>query len=1484
MRKNKLQRNSLLFLLGIGIASFCMGQSNLPNGSSRPSATAVSAPATIASGVAVNYVRSREAIAPISDSNVFDTANYLHVKTVTQYVDGLGRPLQSVARQASPSLKDLVAPIVYDALGRESLQYLPYISTESSGNFKLDAFERQATFNTSQYSGESIFYSERRYENSPLNRVVKTLAQGNSWGGQNIGMGTQYLINDANDSVLIWNISPDSLTYLNGDTLTNIPSSSGMYAPGELFETHIIDENNNHVVEYKDREGKVILKKVQIAASPAAGHSGWLCTYYVYDDFGLLRFVIAPKAVEYVFENSWTISAKVAAELCFRYEYDARNRVIAKKVPGAGWVYMVYDRRDRLAYSQDANMRVANKWMSTIYDEQNRTITTGIVSYSSNRGALQWLINSLFDAASATTVAVNFYAPDTLYVNERESGRAIYRAKEKIIFTGDQESEPTSEFETILGAAIVSTTNILMNYNPLPPGSTLTALTVNYYDDYSFTGKTYNTTNNSKLDAGGNRFPETLPSSASLLTYGMLTGTKIRVIENPDSLNKGNWIESVRFYDDKGRTLQSQTQNQTNGNDVITMRYDFTNRLITTYEVHNNAVAAQTVKTKTNLTYDHVGRMLSMQKTLNDTESTMRYLARNQYDELSQLKSKRLGQTSPDTSTTMELQAFDYNIRGWLRGINKAYSDSTGTNAWFGMELNYDFGFSNNQSKGNIAGSQWRTKGDNKRRAMGYAYDAANRICKGDFSQYTGGSWNTNGGLDFSLSGMLYDANGNILKMNQKGWKVSGSDFIDSLAYTYNTNSNKLLNVIDRVNDTATKLGDFRSSKAYMTTLGNVKTNSANDYSYDANGNLILDNNKDISAIVYNHLNLPYQVSVTGRGTITYSYDADGNKLEKKVQPSGAGPATKTSYLGGYVYQNDTLQFMAHEEGRIRKKADNSFVYDYFIKDHLGNTRMVLTEEYQQDTYPVATLEDGATATENSYYNINNGNIVDTSQAHGFHSALGSGYANNNGNPPYNTNPSSVVTATSTKLYRLNGSTGDKTGLGITLKVMSGDTISIYGRSYWHNNGGSPSNTYNVVVNDLLAALAGTGPIAGSGKNATAVALAGSAYVPSELTNFLGTAPSPGTGPKAYINWVLFDEQFRIVTASSGFHKVGAGDVIDNFAGTGAVNIAANGYLYVYCSNESNITVFFDNLQVVHNRGHLLEETHYYPFGLTMAGISSKAAGKLENKTNKFQGQEYNDDLGVDLYEFKYRMDDPQTGRFWQVDPLADKYVYNSTYAFSENKVTGHVELEGLEAVPAGTPQGYLYNAFSSMSQALGRAIDKINVFKSEGEVHFNNEEKVSVKGGNAESSATVPLTENKVSFTLGSFEDFFKGGKVPMNIAFENNSLNKGEQKNAVTAVIEGIKIEASQKTTVDNDGVKSTVSVGPKVSFESGKAKLEGSAQFFVSSQMSGSTAGQQTVGVKLAADATFVNKQSTILQGTSTNQTKAGASFSWTYKFPF
>ncbi len=99
----------------------------------------------------------------------------------------------------------------------------------------------------------------------------------------------------------------------------------------------------------------------------------------------------------------------------------------------------------------------------------------------------------------------------------------------------------------------------------------------------------------------------------------------------------------------------------------------------------------------------------------------------------------------------------------------------------------------------------------------------------------------------------------------------------------------------------------------------------------------------------------------------------------------------------------------------------------------------------------------------------------------------------------------------------------------------------------------------------------------------------------------------------------------------------------------------------------------------------LLEETHYYPFGLIQRGITLQAAGALANKDKTFQGQKFDDDLGLNYYSFKYRNHDPQIGRFIQIDPLSDKYSNNSNYAFAENKVTLGIDLEGLELLPFNT-------------------------------------------------------------------------------------------------------------------------------------------------------------------------------------------------------
>ncbi|HTN37156.1 MAG TPA: hypothetical protein VL053_08780 [Arachidicoccus sp.] len=343
------------------------------------------------------------------------------------------------------------------------------------------------------------------------------------------------------------------------------------------------------------------------------------------------------------------------------------------------------------------------------------------------------------------------------------------------------------------------------------------------------------------------------------------------------------------------------------------------------------------------------------------------------------------------------------------------------------------------QYNGNISGMAWKSAHDNKVRKYDFVDDAADRLNTANFNQYVSQVF-TSSPVNYSVSGLGYDANGNILEMNQDGLKAGGtSAIIDQLTYNYQPGSNKLSSVPDAAPvDSAEHLGDFQNG-----------VNTGDDYTYDANGNMASDATKKITAIIYNSLNLPEVIRVGGKGSIYYSYDATGNKLRKRTVDSTSLPAKTvvTTYINNGVYLNDTLQLFGTTEGRVRP-VGTIFVNDYFLKDHLGNTRMVITDDY--------------------------------------------------------------------------------------------------------------------------------------------------------------SVSSP-----------------------------------------------------------------------------ILEASSYYPFGLMQKGIGMTASGSLHNYKNTFLKQERNEDFGVDIYEFKYRMDDPQIGRFWQIDPLADDYTYNSPYAFSKNKIIGDIELEGLEAKDA---------------------------------------------------------------------------------------------------------------------------------------------------------------------------------------------------------
>lgn len=465
----------------------------------------------------------------------------------------------------------------------------------------------------------------------------------------------------------------------------------------------------------------------------------------------------------------------------------------------------------------------------------------------------------------------------------------------------------TPLWEERSAASTIDATTIYYS-NVAFPTTNIQLHTISYYDDYNFDIP-------AELANPGTVYNEPITANTKTLP----TGSKVLVLETND------WTTTVTYYDKKARAIYAASKNEyLSTTDIVKTQLDFAGSMLQSTATHTKGSNAPIV-TVEDYTYDHQGRLLTQTQTINGGAKEL--LTNNQYDKLGQLKSQKVGgkiasAVSPSTVTGLQSIDYAYNIRGWLKSINNGTTDNGDL---FGFAIHYTNPTQNLGAtglyNGNISEITWKTASDPTKGAYGYQYDVLDRLTK---------ATSNNGKYD--LSSVTYDTMGNILSLHRKGnTNAEATTFgeMDALAYTYNE-GNKLLKVTDAAN---TNHG-FKDG-----------TNTTNDYSYDANGNVLVDHNKNISGIVYNHLDLPVRINVNGGGqNIRYIYDATGTKLKKIVtDPNGRNI---TEYAGNHVYKNGVLEFFNHSGGIVEKEADG-YKYIYQYKDHLGNVRLSYTDRNQ---------------------------------------------------------------------------------------------------------------------------------------------------------------------------------------------------------------------------------------------------------------------------------------------------------------------------------------------------------------------------------------------------------------------------------------------------------------------------------------------------------------------------------------------------------
>ncbi|TAI48484.1 RHS repeat domain-containing protein [Flagellimonas allohymeniacidonis] len=517
-----------------------------------------------------------------SDTTTSRFRNYLYYATDTsvrqyfwnptlQKVDGSEAPLSSLAQQNLPF--DIITQFHYDDYGRQADEFLPYCEPSGTlGAHRGDMATATRDFYETHYKsdfptltgGNVNAHAEKEFEASPLNRVLKQAAPGEAWrmsGGATIDFDY-----NTNGSTEVRKFSV-SLSFANN---THTPSlvQSGHYGQYELYKNITYDENypgtgTDHTTEeFMDKDGRVVLKRTYNAGA----HD----TYYVYDEYGNLTYVLPPKV------TTSSVSSTELNELCYQYKYDHRNRLVEKKLPGKGWEYIVYNALDQPIMTQDAEQELDDEWLFTKYDPFGRVAFTGMVSSTDDRSTHQTAADIEADQyESRRSAAINY-----------ETGTLV-----PVFYSND--AYPNTGIDKIY--------------------------TINYYDDY------LNPTDMDNLDVPSTVLGE--PKATNVT--GLPTVSKVRVLDTSHwittitgydqkgraiyTASKNNYLSTTDVVESEldfpGKVLQTKATHTKGANPAIVTIDDFTYDHMGRVLKQTQTLGGQT-ETLVENAYDELGQLV----------------------------------------------------------------------------------------------------------------------------------------------------------------------------------------------------------------------------------------------------------------------------------------------------------------------------------------------------------------------------------------------------------------------------------------------------------------------------------------------------------------------------------------------------------------------------------------------------------------------------------------------------------------------------------------------------------------------------------------------------------------------------------------------------------------------------------------------------------------------------------------------------------